>query len=193
MFQIKTLKAELSHLEKEKKKYRAELGTKNDMISRLERQTRSSAEIHSEKVSILETRISQEADKLLSEEKLLKYLEQSLSESKNNEINMVKKLNIEMQALYKARSTAEEASLAQIGLIKELDKINKELRGLVPLHRLNFICLDCKGIIRNKFRQVFEDQLAINGNDSFMSSLSTNPVSQDLNREGNVCTVCLII
>ena len=55
----------------------------------------------------------------------MKYLEQSLSESKNNEINMVKKLNIEMQALYKARSTAEEASLAQIGLIKELDKINK--------------------------------------------------------------------
>jgi hypothetical protein len=194
LFQIKTLKAELSHLEKEKKKYRLELSTKNDMVSRLERQMRSSTEIHSEKMSILQTKISQEADKLLSEEKLLKYLEQSLSESKNNEVNMVKKLNVEMQALYKARATAEEASLAQIGLIKELDKINKELRGLVPLHRLSiFICADCKAIIKHKFRQVFEDQLAINGNDSFMSSLSTNPVSQDLNREGNVCRVCLII
>jgi chromosome segregation ATPase len=194
LFQIKTLKNELSHLEKEKKKYRLDLNTKNDIINRIDKQKNSSLEIHLEKVEMMQKKILQETEKITSEEKLLKYLEQSLAESKNNEVNTVKKLNVEMQALYRARAENDEATLNQINLIKELDKLNKELRGLVPIHRLSLlICNDCKVQVKHRFREVFDSQLTINGHDSFMSSISTNPVSQDIPREGHVCRTCNII
>jgi len=190
VFQIRNLKSELAYLEKDKKKYKTEIATKNDIISRLEKQFNGNQELHKEKVALYERKINQEAEKIISEEKLVIFLHQSLTESQKSENVMIEKLNLAMHELHVGKNEFEEASSDQRFLISKLDKLNVELRGYAPINRVGLAsCLDCKQRIKNEFLEVFETSTILNGRDSFFSSVVVMPMVDRSSAEG-CCKSC---
>lgn len=190
VFQIKNLKSELAYLEKDKKKFKSEILTKNDIISRLEKQFNANQELHQEKVALFERKINQETEKIISEEKLVLFLHQSLTESQKSENVMIEKLNLSMHELHVGKNEFEEISSDQRFLINKLDKLNLELRGYAPINRVGLTsCSDCKQRIKNEFLEVFETSTILNGRDSFFSSIIVTPIFDKNSAEG-CCKSC---
>lgn len=190
VFQIKNLKSELAYLEKDKKKYKSEIATKNDIISRLDKQYQTNLDLHKEKVALYERKIAQESEKIISEEKLVLFLHQSLTESQKSENAMIEKLNLSMHEVHLAKNEYDEMCSDQKFLIDKLDKLNIELRGYAPINRVGLAsCSDCKQRIKNEFLEVFETSTILNGRDSFFSSIIVSPIIDKKSSEG-YCRSC---
>jgi hypothetical protein len=187
------LKSELTYLEKDKKKHQIEINSKNDIISRLEKQYKTNSELHLEKVSIFETKTLQETEKIRSEEKLILYLHQSLTESQKGENSMIEKLNYSMHQLHLAKNDFEEMTSDQKYLISIVDKIKCDLRGFAPIDRIGkIVCAECKQKLKNEFLEIFETANILNGYDSFFNSIEV-PASSRNEMTRKCCNQCNII
>lgn len=191
---ITQLKTELALLQKSQKKLNIEILTKNDVLNKIEKQTRIYFEMHLERVNVYEKKIENEREKCESGEKLVKFLEQSLMESKKNEMIMVQKMNTNIQDLYRARMELEELTGTQKGLISKVDKLNFIQRNQVPINRLSLLsCSECKQKIRSAFIDIFELNKSEVSQGSLINSFLAASLIQDPQRTTDVCKVCLII
>lgn len=193
VFQIKNLKSDLAYQEKDKKKHQLEINTKNDIISRLEKQYKTNSELHIEKVQMYEKKITQESEKIISEEKLILYLHQSLNESQKSENCMIDKLNFSMHQLHLAKNEFEEMVSDQKFLISKVDKLKSDLRGFAPIDKVgNIACTECKQKVKNEFLEVFETANILNGRDSFFNSIERPSVMySEMDRK--CCNGCCVM
>lgn len=191
---ILQLKNELMCLEKTEKKQKIEILTKNDILNKLEKQSAAQLGIHLDRVLSIKKKIDYEAEKCESDEKLARFLEQSLMECKKNEMGMLQKMNKSVQDMYRAKMELEDIMGIQKDLISKVYSLNLTLRKQIPISRLSLLsCSECKYSIKSRFYSVFEINQSSTSQGSFMSSILTNPLPQEPQKSTEVCKVCLII
>jgi hypothetical protein len=195
-FHISSLQSDLAYLEKDKNKYRNEILTKNDIITRLEKQNKANAASYNEKLENLEKKIAQEKNKIVSEEKLIVHLKQSLLECEKSENAMLEKLNFLMSEVHNSKIEYQELEENQQFLLDKIYEINVELRLKVPIPKLTqeYKCNTCLPKLKKEFMEAFQTAFILEGRDSFASFADAEKVTEPRNEviTSSVCKRCII-
>ena len=187
------LKNELLCLKKAEKKVEIEVLTKKDFLNNLERQIGTQLKMHLDRVLSIEKKIEFEVSKCESDEKLSRFLEQSLMECKKNEMGMLRKMDRGVQEVYRAKMELEDMTQIDKGLICKVDSLNHTLRSRIPLSRLSLLsCSECAYTTKDHFFSLLELKKSPASQGSFQSSFLTNPKAQDPQTHIQVCKICLI-
>lgn len=193
LYQIQSLKSELNSLSQQKNKYKSNISSKNNIINRFQTQYNAAEVFNLEKVRNTQSKIIEEQSKIISEHKLIEYLQESLSETRKNEKNMSEKLCIYIQEIKDFSDLYNELYQDQQFLLNKLDQIYKSLRGVIQVSRVKLLCCSrCYRELKKSFPEVFITASILNGRCRILRytypSNSTKP--KKLNY---ICGVCKFI
>lgn len=194
-YQISALQRDLEYISKDRNKYKREILVKDGIISRLESQLKNNQIAHESKLEILDGKISEEKAMQRTQELLFEHLKNTSVESGKSEELMVEKLNLSTSELENCKIDLEELLADQGYITCQIEKLNSELQGQVPISRLKFItCTGCYKKVKLNFWEIMRQAFIIEGRDSLLASISRPSVlsPECINQENESCKCCII-